>query len=467
MNASPAADTDRRSLNGAFVGILLANCAASFLVAGAGVYTASALAAFGSEALLGLTFTLEGLGRCLMLPVAANLGDRFGRRRIFLVGVAAFLCSTLACAVAPNAALFLAGRTAMGFAWGLFLANGFALINDTYGARSGARRTGYAQAAGTAAMLAGPPLAGLCADWLTWRLALGVAVPLLGIAYTLASRCLQASNQARTGVVDIGGLLLLAAVLTPFTLAMAWGGRSLPWNSVAIYLLAGLAAVGLAALARVESKASVPIFPADVLSHRAFRTVFAISFFSAMVGSAGNFLPAFVQEEIGASATASGIVSAPGLVVSAVGAALLGRRLAATQRFKGAVAFWALAVTAVTAVYASFGAHTTLMAVVGSSSLLGLALTPMMVVPYTFAMAALPAAQVSSGVGLLAFGAAVANTLGSGVMTAVADTGLANVFRCTVVFAIPCLAAAIAFRFPASSKTPDAQVEHDDADPAH
>jgi MFS family permease len=432
----------------AFAGILASSFATMFLIAGAGVYTANAMAEFDAAELLGLAFTLESLARCVTLPVAGNLGDRFGRRELFLVSVVAYIASTVLCAVSPSALVFLVGRTLMGLAWGLFMANSFAMIADLYATAEGTRRTGYMQSVGIVAMLVASPAAGVLADLLSWRMAFWVTVPLLAAGWLLVASGMPRSARSEAGPLDVGGVVCLAGALTPFALAMAWGGTTVPWDSLAMRALLAVAVAGSVGLVLVERKARQPIFPTAVLGNRPFLTVFAATVLYNLAGAIGNFLPAFVLSTLGESATIAGLAILPGLVVSAIGSSIMGRYLASRQRYRAAMVFWAVTFVAATAIYLTFGPGTPLIVVFAATTVMGFPRIASQVVPYSFPMFALRPELVASGIALTTFGGGVANTLASGLFTAVANTGLENAFHVTIIFALLCLVVAWVYRDP-------------------
>jgi predicted MFS family arabinose efflux permease len=419
-----------------------------FLIASSGVYTASAMTEFNAMHLLGAAFTLESLALCIILPLAANLGNRLGRRRLFLAALAAYTGATVICAMAASGAWFVAGRTVMGAAWGLFMGNTFALVADLYPPGLATRRTGQMQAAGLVAMVGAAPVAGLFADLITWRAAFWVAVPALVAAWLLVATGRVAVGRGPAGPVDIVGVVCLAGVLTPFSCTMAWAGTAFPWASVTTVVLLGISLLCLVALVVVERRVRDGIFPVAVLANRPFLAVFGVTVLSALAGATGNFLPAFAQQVLGTSATVSGLVGMPGLGLAAVGASLLGRYLAARQRYRAVVAGWAGVLAGVTCLYFTFGPHTALILVFIAGTLMGVAQTGAQVVPYTFPMLALKPDLVPSGIALMTFGGTAANTVGAALLSAVAATGLTDTFRFAIIFGAAALIIAAFFRDP-------------------
>jgi MFS family permease len=373
----------------AYAGLLVSNFVTLFLIAGSGVYSAGAMAEFGAEDRLGLAFTLESLARCVVLPLAGPLGDRVGRRGLYLSSVVGYVVATMACALSASAPLFLAGRTLMGITWGLFMANSFALIADLYSAEEGARRTGYAQSVGFVAMIVAAPAVGVCADLVSWRLVFWLSVPLLGAAWGLVFSGLPPSPRSAARPVDVAGRLL---------------------------------------------------------KNRGFLQVFALMVLYCVVGAAGNFLPAFAGYTLGTSATVAGLITTPGLIVAAVGATWVGRYLGDRGRYRGVILVWAFVLLAGSGLYATFRPATRLWLVIVAATLLGVCLAASEVVPYALSMLVLRPADVASGVALMTFGGAIATTLGSALYTAVTVNGLEHAFQLTPLFAVAFVAIALAFR---------------------
>jgi MFS family permease len=420
-----------------------------FLIAGSGVYTASAMTEFNAMHLLGMAFALESLARCFTVSLAGRLGQRVGRRQLFLAALAVYCAAAIICATATGPGGFITGRALMGLTWGLFEVNTFAMMADLYTARQATKRAGYAQALGLAAMLAAGPLTGLMSDHFSWRVSLWAALPLLVIAWLMvaAGQCqTEARSAARPEPIDLAGAVALAATLVPFSLAMAWGGSVRPWSSPAILWLLGLALAGAIGLVTAERRAVAPLLPARILRHRPFLVVLLIAMLHNMVAAAGNYLPAFAQSVLGTTATVSGLVGSPSLLTAAIMAGPLGRYLARSGRYRAVVVLWGVLLVAAGALFATFGAATAIWFIVLTSAVQGLAQGPMQVVPYTYPIISLPPDQVAAGIAVMAFAGVFANTLANGIFAAVANTGLVNVFKVSVLFALLALVVSLVFR---------------------
>ncbi len=150
---------------------------------------------------------------CLQ-PVAGKLGDRFGRRPLILGGLIYFALASLAAAFATSLSWLLFFRVQQAIAGAIALPNGAALVREVVPAERRAARFGMVGAAVGLAAAAGPPLGGLLVELAGWRAIFYVNLVLVVPAVLLGLRSLPARPaQSSSGAFDLGGALLLLAVL--------------------------------------------------------------------------------------------------------------------------------------------------------------------------------------------------------------------------------------------------------------
>ena len=142
-----------------------------------------------------------------LLLVGGSLGDVFGRRRIFAIGISGFGVASLACAVAPDAAMLIAARAVQGIAAALLVPSNLALIMDTFAPRQRAAAIGTWTAWTGIATVAGPLLGGLLVQVASWRWVFVINVPLVIVTLSLARAIPPQRVTARSGVDWIGGAL--------------------------------------------------------------------------------------------------------------------------------------------------------------------------------------------------------------------------------------------------------------------
>jgi len=271
-----------------------------------------------SQPLLELVVSGYATAYALLLVLGGRLGDSIGRKRLFLIGMAAFTVTSLACGLAPTADFLVVGRVAQGASAALMVPQVLATIQAaTTGERRSRALARYGATGGLAAVL-GQVLGGVLVsaniDGLGWRPIFLVNVPIGIVGLLLARRYVPDTRHGAPAPIDGVGTALLGltvvALLIPLT-----EGRSLGWPAWTIALLA-VAPFAAVAFARYESRAEranrTPLVPPSLLRHRSMRRglVVALPFFAGF----GAFMFCYallVQEGLHASPLRAGLGLAP------------------------------------------------------------------------------------------------------------------------------------------------------------
>jgi len=151
-----------------------------------------------------------------LVLIGGSAADLYGRRRIFVVGIAVFIAASIACGLSPNIGVLIAGRAVQGLGAALLTPASLAMLGATFGERERSQAIGIWAGAGSLMMAAGPMLGGFLVDQVSWRAIFLLNVPLAIVAAGLALRfgCESRDPEARqldwsgAGSVAIG----LAAV---------------------------------------------------------------------------------------------------------------------------------------------------------------------------------------------------------------------------------------------------------------
>ncbi|MFE1287040.1 MFS transporter [Streptomyces sp. NPDC058751] len=202
-----------------------------------------------SESVLELVVAGYGVAYAVLLVLGGRLGDLFGRRRLFLGGMAAFGLTSLACGLAPTAWTLVAARVAQGAASAAMLPQVLATIQSATSGSRRARAMGLYGATAGLSMVAGQVLGGLlvAADiaGTGWRSVFLVNVPVVVLGLFLARRVVPETRSQRPEPVDAPGTVLLAvallALLAPLTEGRAAGWPLWTWVSLALFPLAATA----------------------------------------------------------------------------------------------------------------------------------------------------------------------------------------------------------------------------------
>jgi EmrB/QacA subfamily drug resistance transporter len=173
-----------------------------------------------------------GLTSAVFLVTAGRLGDRFGRRRMFMLGLELFTVSSALCGIAPSPGVLIIGRLLQGLGGALLMPNVLSLISVLYGGEDRAKAlAAYGMVMGLAAA-GGQLIGGVLVQWnpggLDWRSVFLINLP-IGIAgIALAARVIPESRSPEAGRIDLPGTVLLSAALTAIVLPLV-EGRAHGW----------------------------------------------------------------------------------------------------------------------------------------------------------------------------------------------------------------------------------------------
>jgi EmrB/QacA subfamily drug resistance transporter len=253
------------------------------------------------------------LGFAAALIIAGHLGDRFGRKRLFLTGVALFALASLASALAADPGQLIASRAVQGVSAAVLLPQvlgSFRVMFD--GAERGKVFALYGAIAGVAVAV-GVLLGGILTDWNLfgwgWRTIFAVNVPLAVLVLALGAKWIPGRQQRVRGRIDVLGNLFLAAALVAIVLPLV-EGRANGWPLWGwICLAAGV--VALVALAGWESKRGIehPLLPVGLFTKSAFSAglVIQLLFYGGMSGFMMVFT-LWLQTGQGYSPTQAGVL---------------------------------------------------------------------------------------------------------------------------------------------------------------
>jgi EmrB/QacA subfamily drug resistance transporter len=202
-----------------------------------------------------------------LILIGGALGDRYGRRLLFLIGTWLFTGTSVACALANDPAFLVGMRCIQGIGAASMIPGSLALITATFEERTRGRAIGIWSAASAVTMAAGPVLGGWLTQTLTWRAIFLINVPFAAAALTLTYLCVPESRAGSHGKPDVAGSACITVALGLITLGLieVQAGEKIV-SSIA--LCAGV----LAALAfvTVERRADSPVVPLRLFASRAF-----------------------------------------------------------------------------------------------------------------------------------------------------------------------------------------------------
>lgn len=270
------------------------------------------------------------------VPLYGKLADVYGLRRLFVVAFALFLVGTLLCGIAGSMAELVVYRGIQGAGAGGLVPLALTTVASVVPPRERGRYQGLIGAAFATAAVAGPTLGGLVVDGPGWRWIFFGSLPVGVGALAVVLATLPDDARRRTKArVDYVGAALLAAGTGAVLLGLIWGGREYAWTSAEVVAALGGGAAALALFAVVERRAPETILPFELLRRPAVAfALLAMGLLGmAMLGTV-VFVPLFVQEVLGSSATSAGAVVTPFMLSAVVASILAGRFVSRTGRYR-------------------------------------------------------------------------------------------------------------------------------------
>ncbi|MCW2498047.1 MFS transporter [Jatrophihabitans sp.] len=256
------------------------------------------------------TLTLAAL-----ILLGGSLGDRLGRRRVFVVGVIWFATASLACALAPDVGVLIAARAVQGIGGALMTPGSLAIISSVFVAEDRARAVGaWSGLAGVSTAL-GPLLGGWLVQSFSWRWAFAINLPVAAAVAVLALRYVPETRSAHAPPrLDVSGTVLIALGLGGITFGTTLAGSD-GWTAAA----AGATALGVlfvGAFLLVERGEREPLVPLGLFRDRTFSGTNLMTFFTyAALGAMFFVLVLNLQVSAGYGALAAGLSMLPMTIV--------------------------------------------------------------------------------------------------------------------------------------------------------
>jgi len=269
----------------------------------------------------GYTLTLAAF-----LLLGGSLGDRFGRRKVFLIGIVWFALASAACGLAPGALFLILTRVLQGVGAALLTPGSLAILQASFVPDDRARAIGAWSGLSGVAIAAGPLIGGYLISAASWRWIFFINVPIAAAVVALGAKHVPESRDPSvTGKIDYAGALAAVVFLTGITFAFI-EAPTLGWSSPSVLLMTAAGVAGLAAFLAREHRAASPMLPLSIFRERQFAATNAVTFivYAALVG-ATFLLPVVLQVVSGYSPLASGLALLPLTIIMLALSARSGR----------------------------------------------------------------------------------------------------------------------------------------------
>ena len=251
-----------------------------------------------SESTLGWMISGYNITVAALLLVAGRYADSFGRKKLFIPGVAVFMLGSMLSAVAPTAGFLIAARVVQGIGGAVVSATAIAVVLPDFAPHKRSSIIGIAGATGALGAVAGPVLGAFVTDVWSWRGVFWINVPIALVVVAISPRLLRESkNPAATGSIDLVGVPIgtvgVGLVMFAIVRAETWGVLDLR--------VAALAAVGLALiwlLVRRSADQPEPLLELDLFALRSFASTNGALILYSMAFTSGFLVNSLLLQEL-------------------------------------------------------------------------------------------------------------------------------------------------------------------------
>lgn len=412
--------------------IVLATCCLSLLIVGIDVSAVNvALPSIGDElgastAQLQWVIDSYALVLACLLVLGGSLGDRFGRKRVFRIGLLVFGAGSVLCSLSLTPELLIAARVIQAVGGSMLNPVAMSIITNVFtDARERARAIGVWGAVIGVSMALGPVVGGGLVAVNGWRAIFWLNVPICLLALVLTTRFVPESRSDVSRRPDVPGQLLVFAFLGSLTVGII-EGRGLGWGSAAVIGCFAVAALTLVLLLVVESRRREPMLDLRFFGSAPFSGAVLIAV--VLFAATGGFLflnTLYLQQVRGLSPLHAGLMTLPMAVPQAVLAPIAGRMVASRgARLPMSIGGVALVISAV--MLALTDAHTSLWFFAVAYLFFG-AGSGLINAPITnAAVSGMPRAQAGLAAAMTSTGRQVGTSLGVAVFGTVAFAGLSG-----------------------------------------
>jgi EmrB/QacA subfamily drug resistance transporter len=236
------------------------------------------------------------------LLLGGNAGDRYGRRKMFVTGLASFVASSVLCGLAPGVGFLIAARALQGVAGAMLVPSSLSIISSVFDRDDRGRAIGAWSGMAAVAGAVGPLLGGWLVDTASWRLIFFLNVPVATAAAWIALRCVPETRDDGAGPLDVTGAALVSA-----------GIALVCYGLIERSGVAGVAGVAaLAAFLAVERRSDHPMLPLSLFASAQFSgaNLTTVAVYGAM-GAALFLITLCLQVRLGYSALEAGAAFLP------------------------------------------------------------------------------------------------------------------------------------------------------------
>jgi EmrB/QacA subfamily drug resistance transporter len=276
----------------------------------------------------GWVFSAYLLASTVTVPLYARMADMYGRKPIFLIGIALFVGGSMLCGFAGSMALLIVFRTIQGLGAGAVQPIAFTIVGDVFEAEQRARIQGLFSGVWGVAAVVGPAIGSIITTTVGWRWVFFVNAPVGLLAAVLIGRFLHEQVEHHRHRLDLAGAGILTLGLISLLFAAVEGGQLWGWTSPITLGLVGAALALLVAFVVFETRVAEPLIDLGLLRIPVIGAGLAIGGLSGVVMfSLSTYVPPLVQGVMGGTALEAGVAVAAMSIGWPIGSVVGGRAL--------------------------------------------------------------------------------------------------------------------------------------------
>ena len=354
------------------------------------------------------------------VPIWGRLSDLYGRRRMYLLGVAVFLIGSVMCGAATSMMTLIASRAIQGLGAGAIIPMSMTIVGELYTLAERARTQALFSGVWGVASIAGPLVGGYITDALDWRWVFYLNVPFGFCCMAVIALAYPAARLTRQVQVDWLGAALLFSGISALLIALGGdAGSRLAWLAATVVLLGGFVAA--------ERRASEPMLPLQLVQMPVIsRTLVVVFLVGIAMFGAIAFIPLFVQSVQGGTATQAGQVLTP-LFLGWVVMSIVSARVTVVLGYRVAAVGGSVLMTVAFIGLSLLDASSPRLVLLASCTVLGAGMGTQMLSMLLAVQHAVPRSQLGLATSLTQFSRSIGAAMGVAAMGAILARGLTGI----------------------------------------
>lgn len=289
----------------------------------------------GGEQYFNWVYTLFMLASSIAGILVGRLSDLYGRKIFLLGGILTFLIASLLCGFSTSILELIIYRAFQGMGGGIIISTSHSVVGDLFPPIERGKWQGFLVSGNGLASISGPTIGGLVVDSLNWNWVFWLFLPIGIIAFLLIYRLLPKTIAKGGESIDYLGSLTLSVSMVCLLLIFSLGGVNFNWISLPIIGLVATTVIMFILFIKIEKSFHNPIVPLGLFNNNDF-TLTNIASFLTSFGFFGlvMYVPFFIQNDMGLSASMSGLLIMPQMIFMTISSTLFGILISKTGKYK-------------------------------------------------------------------------------------------------------------------------------------